>query len=557
MMLRGYRSSRVTLLLCATLLCFNACAHQRVLERSEAATSAPHQQHGGHPLGRVEFPTSCSREAQAEFDRGIALLHHMTYPQAREAFERAAVVDPRCAMAQWGIATTLFQPLWPTRPGPEALERGWNAVQRAKALGAATERERLFIAAAEAFFSEPATADYWTRIARWEAASRAAYEAMPRDPEIALFYALAHLATTPANKITREYADRAAAILLDVYRQNPDHPGAMHYLVHANDVPGRERELLEITRKYESIAPRNPHALHMPTHIYTRLGDWSAVVRGNIQARDAALEHPAGERREYVWDEFAHAIEYLVYAYLQQGDDSRAAEELQRLLTTERVEPTFKTAFHIASSQARYALERRAWREAAQLRPRVPATLNWERFMWPDAILVFARGLGAAQSGDLLTAREAVARLEELDRSTTDAKEELFARNIRVMRLELSARIEQREGRSDEALRLAREAAELETSTPKHAVTPGPTFPAHELLGDLLLEEKRPAEALAAYRRALELYPRRYNALLGAARAAAGVGDAAAARTYYEELVAVAGASKRDSITEARSYLAR
>ena len=256
----------------------------------------PAEAHAGHALGKVSFPVSCSPQAQLEFNHAVALLHHMTYPQAREAFAQVAKTDPDCAMAHWGIAMTLFQPLWPTRPGPDALQRGWDEVEKAKSLKPPTERERLFVAAAEAFFLDPASKDYWLRIRRWEEAMERVYQAFPDDPEAEVFYALAHLATAPSNTISREHSDRAAEILLRVYKQNPDHPGAMHYLVHANDVPGRERESLEITRKYEAVAPDNPHALHMPTHIYTRLGDWDGVIRGNLRAADAALKYPAGDR---------------------------------------------------------------------------------------------------------------------------------------------------------------------------------------------------------------------------------------------------------------------
>ena len=308
----------------------------------------------------------------------------------------------------------------------------------------------------------------------------------------------------------------------------------MHYLVHANDVPGRERESLEITRKYEALAPRNPHALHMPTHIYTRLGDWDGVIRGNLRAAEAALEYPAGDHGEFVWDEFPHAIEYLVYAYLQKGADDRAAAQLKRLRATARLEPTFKTAFHLASTQARYALERRAWNEAVLIVPREPATLDWDRFTWPEAIARFARGLGAAHLGKVEEARAAVERLEELEAATRKAGEDLFARNIRVLRLELNAWLAHAEGQEESSVALMREAAELEVSTPKHAVTPAPTLPAHELLGDLLMEQKQPAEALAAYKRSMELYPRRFNSLLGAARAARALGDEAQARTFYQ-----------------------
>ena len=446
------------------------------------------QQHAGHPLGTVDFPVSCSEPTKVEFTRAVALLHHMTYPQAREAFQRVVTTDPQCAMAHWGIAMTLFQPLWPTRPQLEARKLGWDAVQKAKALQPPTQRERLFVAAAEAFFLEPESPDYWLRIRRWQQSMERVYASVPNDPEVAAFYALAHLATAPSNAISRSHSDRAAGILLHVYEGNPEDPGAMHYLVHANDVPGRERELLEITRKYESVAPRNPHALHMPTHIYTRLGDWNGVIRGNLRAAEAALEHPAGQHGELVWDEFPHAIEYLVYGYLQKGADDKAAAELRRLQTTARLEPTFKTAFHLASTQARYALERHAWKEAALLVPGEPRTLDWSRFGWPEAIVVFARGLGAVHEGSVDEAGAAIQRLEQLEAATRKTGEELFARNIQALRLELSAWLAHVKRQTQSSIALMREAAALETSTPKHAVTPGPTLPAHELLGDLLME---------------------------------------------------------------------
>ena len=476
--------------------------------------------HNAHDLGVVNFPVSCSPQAQSAFNHAVALLHHMTYPQAREAFQHVEVIDSRCAMAYWGEAMTLFQPLWPTRPGPAALQQGWAAVEKAKALEAPTKRERLFIAAGEAFFLEPSSKDYWLRIRRWEEAMQKVYAAFPDDPEAAAFYALAHLATTPTDRITRDHADRAAEILLRIYRKNPNHPGAMHYLVHANDVPGRERELMEITRKYDRVAPDNPHALHMPTHIYTRVGDWNGVISGNLRAANAALRYPAGDRGQFVWDEFCHAIEYLVYAHLQKGDNRAAAAQIKRLLTTQRLEPSFKTAFHLMSTEARYTLERRAWQEATALVPREPASLDWDRFTWPEAVVRFARGLGAAHLRQLDQAKAESARLTELESATVAMREDLFARNIRMLRLELEAWIAHMEGKEEASVSLMHEAADLEESTPKAPVTPGPTLPAEELLGDLLMEQKQPAKALVAYKRSLELYPKRRNSLMGAVRAA-------------------------------------
>ncbi|HEX6134430.1 MAG TPA: hypothetical protein VFZ24_10715 [Longimicrobiales bacterium] len=513
------------------------------------------REHAG--LGTVDFPVSCSAEAQVEFNRGIALLHHMTYPRARESFERTVELDPGCAMAHWGIAMTLFQPLWPTRPGPPELRRGWEAVRAARSLEPPTARERELVAAAAAFF-DPDARDYWDRIHRWERAMERVRAAFPDDPEIAAFYALAHLAVAPADTVSLAHAERAAAFLLAVYERNPDHPGAMHYLVHANDVPGRERQFLEIIRKYETTAPHNPHALHMPTHIYTRLGDWGAVIRGNLLAAEAALEHPAGERGEFVWDEFPHAIEYLLYAYLQQGADAEAAAQLKRLHDTARLQPTLKTAFHLASTSARYALERQAWEEAMALEPRVPESLDWDRFTWPEAVTWYARGLGAARQIRFDDAGAAAGRLEALEAAAASAGEALFARNIRILRLEVNAWIAQAEQDTQSSAALMRQAAALEAATPKHAVTPGPTLPGYELLGDLLLEQSRPAEALAAYRHSLELYPRRFNGVLGAARAARASGHGAAAQVYYRELLELGDRGARPAaMREARAYVSR
>jgi tetratricopeptide (TPR) repeat protein len=516
------------------------------------------QGHQAHATGAVHFPVSCSPGAQAEFNRAVALLHHMTYPRAREAFQEVARIDAQCAMAHWGIAMTLFQPLWPTRPGLPERRQGWEAVENATRISAVTERERLLIEAVAAFFSEPASSDYWQRIRRWERVMARAYTAFPQDPEIRAFYALAHIASAPANDDSvAAHSARAADLLLEVYRQNPEHPGAMHYLVHANDAPGRERSSLDVTRKYEASAPRNPHALHMPTHIYTRLGDWDAVVRGNLLAAEAALEHPAGDRGEYVWDEFPHAIEYVVYAYLQQGADLEALALLKRLHETPQLEPTFKTAFHLASTQARYTLERRAWPEAALLIPREAPGLDWDRYTWPEAVTWFAKGLAAARERRIDEGRVPADRLAELSEKATIAGEDLFARNIRILELEVRAWLAYGEGDEATSLRLIREAAELESSTPKHAVTPGPTLPAHELWGDLLLEQGHSADALAMYQTSLNLYPKRFNSLIGAARAAAATGDAVAARNYYHELLTVAaGSGRRAELEEARRYTA-
>jgi tetratricopeptide (TPR) repeat protein len=469
-------------------------------------------------LGTVVFPTSCEASVQTEFNRAVALLHHMTYPQARASFDQVAARDPKCAMAHWGIAMTLFQPLWPTRPSVAERQRGWKEAQQGASL-ATTARESLFVASVAEFFRDPESNDYWQRIQRWTGALEKVHVAYPHDPEASAFYALALLASVPPAEVSSPNQTRAASLLLDVYKQNPDHPGAMHYIVHADDVPGREREQLAIVRKYARAAPRNPHALHMPTHIYTRLGEWSAVIDGNLRAATAALEVPAGDRGEFVWDEFPHAVEYLVYAYLQQGANDKALAQVNRLAATANLQPTFKTAFHLASTKARYALERHAWAEAAALTPREPASLDWDRFPWAEGVTWFARGLGAAHLGRVDDARAAANRLDTLAAHARSGGEDLFARTIDILALGVRAWTAQAARDTANAVTLMRRAVELEEATPKNPVTPAPTIPAPELLGDLLMEQGNPSEAAAAYRRSLELYPKRRNSSRGLTRA--------------------------------------
>jgi tetratricopeptide (TPR) repeat protein len=383
-----------------------------------------------------------------------------------------------------------------------------------------------------------------------------AFEKFPEDQEVAALYALALVATVPPDQISSPNNAKAAEILLKILEKNPRHPGAMHYLIHANDAPGRERESLEILREYAAIAPHNPHALHMPTHIYTRLGDWEKVISGNIQAADAALEFPAGDLGQYVWDEFPHAIEYLIYAYLQIGQDGEAEAQLKRLQRTARLEPTFKTAFHLSSTRARFALERRAWGEAASLEPGEPQTVDWGHFPWPEAITWFARGLASVHLGRSEEAGKSLGRLQELESASFKSGEVLFTRNIRVLRLGLAAWSADLEGKRDSSVALMTQAAELEASTPKHPVTPAPTLPAYELLGDLLLKQGKASEAVKAYQRSLKLNPRRFNSLLGGARASRSADDREAAAALYRQLLDLASPkSTREGLEEARNFL--
>ena len=510
----------------------------------------------GKSLGAVDFDVSCAEAVRADFDHAVALLHHMMYAESRQAFEQIAEADPDCAMAHWGIATSLFQPLWPTRPGPEHLKRGFEEVEKAKALGPGSEREGALVAAAAAFFREPETADWWTRIRRWADAMEVAYEQSPEQVETAAFYALSRLAVAQVEEDRMIYHAEAAKVLLDIYDQRPTHPGAVHYTIHANDTAARAGEALDVVRSYSKIAPSVPHALHMPTHIFVRLGDWPATIEWNRKSAAAALRFPHGDA---VSHHYPHAMDYLLYARLQQGEDQRAKALLDETLMKENYQDSFVSGFHLAAMPARYAVERRDWVEAAKLEPRMPGTLSWDRYPWAEALSWCARGLGAAHGGDLDAARAAERRMEALRDAAKAAGEAGFARYIEIDRRILAARIAHQQGESGEAVALLRATAKLDRTIEKHPITPGALLPPYEALGDLLMELERPAEALEAFQSSLEIWPGRYNSLLGAARAARAAGRDDVARSSYSALLEVAGEveAPRTGVTEAREFVAR
>lgn len=507
----------------------------------------------GADLGNVDFQASCSAEVSEDFDRAVALLHHMMYQEARGAFEGIASRDPECAMAHWGVAMTLFQPLWPARPSAEDRQRGWEAVQRAKELDPGTERERALIAAAEAFYTNPEADEWWPRIERWSDALEEAHTERPEDLETRAFYGLSLLAVGQAADDQPAYNERAAEVLTEIHEREPLHPGAVHYTIHADDASGRADEHLQVVETYQEIAPSVPHALHMPSHIYVRLGEWPEVIDWNRQSAEAALEHSP---EDWVSLHHIHALDYLLYAHLQEGDDARARQVLERALSVDRYQEDFASAFHLAVMPARYAVERRAWDEAAALTPREPDYLAWDRYLWPEALTWFARGLGAARTGDLAGAREAEARLVQLRDGAEEAGEQTFATYIEIDRLILSGWIAFEEGDGERAVDLMEEAARLEDTVEKSPITPGAVLPPREALGDLLRALERPEAAMEGYEASLEVWPARYRSVLGAARAAAAAGHDEEARSYYAALLDITeDGSERPGVAEARGVV--
>lgn len=514
------------------------------------------QAQSAEPLGAVDFAVSCDSSVVEEVDRGLALLHHMTYPAALAAFQAVTQRDPGCAIGYWGAAMTLFQPLWPNRPSGQDLSRGWELMLEARRRTTESGREAMFVATGEAFFSPEGEPDYWTRIERWADATADLYRAFPQDREVRAFFALSRLATASRGDAEEHHAE-AARVLATILAEEPSHPGAVHYTIHANDFDAREHESLHVVRSYGEIAPANAHALHMPTHIFVRLGDWNEVIAGNRRAAAAALQQRVGPEGTYVWDEFPHAVEYLVYAHLQRGDDAAAEALIDTLRQTQNLQPSFKTAFHFASTAVRHAVERRDWELASQLPVRMPAELDWDSFPWPEALVWFARGLGAAHlAGGGPVLNESLQHLARLGRDASAMGEALFASQIEILRLEVAAWQALAEGDRDGARRMLGEAVALEERTPKHPVTPGPMAPARELLGDLYFAMQEPGAAREAYAASNIRAPGRLNTLLGLARASRALGDLEAARSHYQAVAdRAAESSARPGVLEARDYL--
>jgi hypothetical protein len=530
-----------------------------------SAAQAPSHEHSHshgetEKLGTVDFPVSCSAPAQAKFTRATALLHSFAYEEAERGFADVLATDPSCAMGRWGIAMSLFHPIWAAanpaaEPSPAELRKGAEEARKARAAGAPTGREKDYIAAVSTFYE--AGPNYLPRARAFEQAMAGVQERHPRDREAAIFHALAILGTAPLEDKTFAQQKRAAEILNRVLPDAPDHPGVAHYLIHSFDYPQLASLALPAARAYSKIAPSAPHALHMPSHIFTRLALWDESIDSNLASAESAREwvarsHPGASS----FDEL-HALDYLAYAYLQQGRDREARGVLEATAAVGALDvPNFAAAYALAAVPARFALERRDWKQAATVELR-PAAFPWDRFLNAQAIVQFARAIGGARGDDLPLAREALSRLASIRAALADRKDAYWAEQVEIQRRAGAAWLAHAEGRAEEARDLLRSAADREDASEKHPVTPGSVLPAREMLGDLLLEQGRPAEALAAYEASLQTAPGRFLSVLGAARAAERLADTGQGRTYYTKLLALCQKSDgaRPGIAEARASL--
>jgi predicted Zn-dependent protease len=543
-----------TAALLVTLLC------QPLPVRAQEAHG--HHQHGAEELGRVIFKVSCTPAAQKQFNRAVAWLHSFEYEEAEKAFAEVAAADPRCGMAHWGVAMSNYHPLW-APPTAAELQKGRQAVERAKSVGARTQRERDYIAAVELFYKDADSLDHRARANAYGEAMRRLSQRYPSDGEAAVFYALALIAKGLGSG-DKTYASEkeAARILNRVLAREPQHPGVTHYLIHGYDYPALAHMAVPAARSYAKIAPSSAHARHMPSHIFTRLGLWQDSIQSNLSSKAAAEAFAVRNRMQDAWDEKLHAMDYLAYAYLQGAQDRQARGVLEELDGIRKVEPqSFKAAYAASAIPARYALERRRWDEAAKLtlREGMLGDFPWKNFTWAAAHVHFARAVGAARSGDPASARQEVEKLTATGQALAEVKGGYdWSKQVEVARQVAAGWLAHAEGRREESLRLMRAAAELDDSTEKHPVTPGAILPAREQLGELLLELKEPAAALREFEASLVNTPNRFNGLYGAARAAALAGDRGKAEGFYKQLLTLSrhADTDRQELQEAKEFLA-
>ena len=496
------------LILCATL--------------ATAQEDHSQHQHAVAGLGTVDFPTSCNPPAQALFSRGAALLHSFGYEEARLAFTNAAKADPLCAMPWWGIARTWYHPIW-APPSSDELKQGAGALAQAMALDAKTNRERDYIQSLSVFYKDWQSVDHPTRAGHHMTALADLRDHYPTDDEAAIFYALQLVAVGYLDPTDKSYTwqRKGSEILNGLLPRHQNHPGVAHYIIHSVDYPPLAETGRKAARAYALIAPDSPHALHMPSHIFTRLGLWDDSIASNLASAKSAIAqtqrlHGGGGSFDQL-----HAIDYLVYAYLQQGKFVSAQKALDEMQAMTKVdENQFAAAYAFAAAPARWALERHDWKAAAALELK-PAWFPWSRFRNAEALVHYARAIGAARADDVAAAQRSVDEIASIRKAMPATRDYDWSGSIGAQWETATALVTWAGGQKTEGLRLLRLAADHEDSIDKHPVTPGALLPVREMLADILLEQGAPAEALKEYETVLKTAPRRYNATAGAARAAA------------------------------------
>ena len=511
------------------------------LKRGAIASCGPEEQQ----LGSVEFETSCKEEVKNDFTLAVKLLHSFEYDEAEKVFARVIDQNPECAMAYWGVAMSNFHPLW-TPPSEQELKKGAKAIAIAASIPGKSKRESAYINSIAAYYREADKVDHRTRCVRFEKAMQELYMSYPDDREAAVFYALAlDAAADPADKTFR-YQKKAGTILNALYPGQPDHPGIVHYTIHTYDYPALAELALPAARKYASIAPSSAHALHMPSHIFTRLGLWDECIHSNQLSLSSAKCYAETAGIKGHWDEELHAMDYLVYAHLQKGENDLARKQLDELNRIVHVEPAnFKVVYAFAAIPSRYFFENKMWKEAAMLEP-PKANFEWKNFPWQKAIIHFTRLMGSVHTGRIAAAKAELNELNLLHDELIKQKDVYKANQVDIQIKSAEAWIQFKEGNNTEALRLMNLAADTEDKTEKHPVTPGEIVPARELLGDLLMQMKKPEKALEEYEASLQTHRNRFNGLYGAGQAAEQSGHKEKSILYYRQLLTIANVANSE-----------
>ena len=496
-------------------------------------------------IGKVHFPTSCNEAAQREFDHALALYHSFWFDPANESYKKVLELDPACGIADWGLAlSALGNPFgWPAPA--KAMQAGAGYIDKARQVGAGSEREKGFIDALAHLFENWQTTEHRPRALAWQQSMEKVAAANADDTETQIFYALTLIANALPTDKTFANQLQAGAILEPMFISRPDHPGVAHYLIHAYDYTALVEKGLPAARRYASIAPSAPHALHMPTHIFTRLGLWEDSLETNaasVRAAKAELQSTSLGIGSY---NALHAMDYMMYAYLQRSQDVAAQQLIEEVSKIQKLDAAnLGAAYALAAMPARFALERRRWDDAARLELH-PKDMPWNQFPHAEAVVVYARALGAARSGDSAKAGAGIERLKQLQAEMQKMKLGYWAQQADIQIASASAWLAFAGGKQEEALAAMQKAVELEANSDKHPVTPGPLVPARELLGEMLLEMNQPFAAFVEFSRETATEPNRYRAIANAARAAELSGDTQMAKALADQLMQLT--EKRDT----------
>ena len=521
------------------------------LKRGKLISCGP----ANNEFGTVHFEITAPENVQKDFNTAVELLHSFEYDESEKEFARIIDKAPACAMAYWGVAMCNFHPLWEP-PTELNLQKGSGAIAIAQSIANKSDLESGFINAAASYYEDWNKSDLHDRSIRFEKEMQDVHVKYPAEGEAPIFYALALCAAADPRDKSYGNQKKAGAILDSMYTKEPNHPGIIHYLIHTYDYPGLAKLALPAAKRYASVAPSSAHAQHMPSHIFVRLGLWDDCIQSNLQSISSAACYAQSSGIQGHWDEELHGLDYLVYAYLQKGENAFAADRLNDLARIEKVYPeNFKVAYAFAAIPSRIALENKNWKDASALT--LHSHFPWDKFPWQEAIIHFARLLGSAHIGNLRAAKEELGRLNDLRDSLDKQKDDYKMKQVNVQILAGEAWISFYSNKKEEALRLMKLSADLEDSTEKHPVTPGEVLPARELYADMLKETKQYESALHAYQEVLQRSPNRFNSLCGVAICSEKTGKSKEAMAYYKQLSAMIDPKNctRNEWIHAKSFL--